>query len=188
MDFEKILPIILLIVWSIAASQAQKKKKRKRSEESGDQGPKRPARTTERPARQQPQRPAAPRPKPVFQDIRQTLQNVFDELGEAVRQDLPSPAERKRPGRRQTKAERASGKTRIEKEEKRSSAEKRRPEEVELESMTAIPKELKPVDLEPRVEVGDFELRSPGELRRAVVWSEIIGKPVSLRDRPVGMP
>ncbi|MBD3314550.1 MAG: hypothetical protein GF344_02075 [Chitinivibrionales bacterium] len=184
MDFEKILPILFLILWTIFASLGRRKSKKSPQSSEDAAGPNR---TNERPQRRNPRRPTAPKPQPIFQDIRQTIENMFDELGEAVQKDIPPKSKEMRTSKHSQKVRKVTGSTRIEKAEGRSAAERHEPEELDLESMQPAPEKLRPVSLEPQASLESFQLRSRAELRRAVVWSEIIDKPVSLRDRPMGV-
>jgi hypothetical protein len=192
MDLEKLLPILFLVIWSIFASQARKKKKQQ-AQRQGRQ-PERPSRTTQRPPRQEPQRPSGSKPKTLFQDLRKKLEEAFEELGEPVRQGQSSTATRKQRTERPQKERPATKATRIEKTQKRRSTTKRTslqdygPEVADLEAISRAPDKLAYGEQEATVDIEELGIHSPRQLRRAVIWSEIIGKPVSLRNKPFGMP
>ena len=146
-SFEKLLPIIFLIIWTIIVMLGKKKKKQAPSTDKE----KRPA-------------PATP-----FDKLQNTFKDLFAELEKPVEEEIPEtlePEETKIPKTKKTKIE-------IDKEMKLS--------DLDIKPSPPPLPEIKPSYPTYARSVAKTAIPVK-KLREAVIWSEILGKPVSIRD------
>ena len=143
-SFEKLIPIIFLIIWTIVAVLGKKKKQKAPT----------------------PDKEKQPAPATPFDKLQNTFKDLFAELEQPVAEELPETLKPQKTKIPETK------KTRIEKSK-----------EMEIEISD---KDIKPLEVKSSYQT---HIRKPirtavpiKKLREAVIWSEILAKPVSMRD------
>lgn len=148
-SFEKLMPILFLIIWSLIAIMSKKKRRRA------------PASNKEKKTV-----PATP-----FDKLQNTLKDMFEELKQPVVDKLPEtlkPEKTKIPETR---------KTRIEKEKEKG---------IEISDKTIRPLSPTTLEIKPSYEMYTRKRIKTSvprkKLQEAVIWSEILAKPVSMRD------
>ncbi|HON10067.1 MAG TPA: hypothetical protein PLE24_04310 [Chitinispirillaceae bacterium] len=150
--FETLLPVIFFVIWIIISIAASTKKKRP-PVKSG------PGPSYQRPGT--PEKPVESEPRPVDQ-LKKTLETIFQEMGGLPPPDIPPP-------------EYVEEKARPEKPVKKQVQERvERVERVERIRPSRAPEMEEEPDSSPIV--------SYNELRNAIIWSEILAAPISMRD------
>jgi hypothetical protein len=153
-SFEKLLPILFLIIWTIIAVSAKKRKKQQR-----------PAPNAEKKSKRQ---------GPLLGKLQSSLDSFFTQLAQGYNEELPASL----------KASPETGGSRKirEIEETIEGAET----EITLpERRIKPPKPVKPgrISIQPSLRLLSAQSSdSISRLRAAVIWSEILGKPVGMRD------
>lgn len=201
MDFEglqNLLPILFLIFWAIVGAQA--KKRTQRQDKSSPQPPGKPLSPGgrgKRPGEMQRQRsPQGQRPSPrgpLFESMRETLQEVWGDLSEAVNEDMPGAPvkkpsvhdklDQKQEERRDrlSKAERKRTQRTGETISVRDRLEQAPQIAMESTSSTRVEKPRIARDISSSFSSGTVDLQE------AIVWSEILGKPIALREDMSGL-
>jgi len=185
---KNIIPVIVLIIWGIVGALTKKATKRPpappphrpRVEPSPQPAPSShesaPSQRTESPA------PAPQRPREV---LRKTLADVLAEIEQATGQELGVPDTDARPAETPLDAQPAAFEMERAMEQTPATAtgtatieNAPTPESLPVAAATiALP--TPPVNEPPTLPQTTWSL--PGDLRAAIVWSEVLGKPVSLR-------
>ncbi len=150
-SFEKLIPIIFLIIWTVIAVLGKKKKKQARSTD----------------------KVIKPAPATPFDKLQNTFKDLFAELKQPVAEELPEtlkPQKIKIP---------ETGKTRTQKDTERAI-------ENEISDKDIKPPPSKPPEGKSSYQTHTIKAARTAvpvsKLQEAVIWSEILAKPVSMRD------
>jgi hypothetical protein len=181
---EGLLIFALWIIVSIAVSAATKKRRQEAARR----------REQQQPRQQQPRRPR-PQPAPTEAEAPpiESLSGLFGEVAKAFAQTRDAqPAPRKKSvsepqGRRSTRIEQSAGQGSPETPKRQTRMERDAAKAVDLSRVRARPAEApmpqaRSRGRSTRRRTSIVARRRPRDLRRMIVWSEILGKPVSLRD------
>jgi hypothetical protein len=167
MDFEDLIPIAVLVFWVVAALARRKGGKKRMP-------PPLPRREKVRPPEVTSPRPRRERPpgRGLLESLREGLEDFAKETREEVEQDFPTSLKPRAAGRVGESRRRKPGpkpRDEVGLGDLMSPSSTRT-----VRSHTSVPTVL--------AETGRAGRPSTEELRKAIVWSEILGPPVSLRD------
>lgn len=139
-SFEKIIPIIFLVIWTIIAIAAKKKKKQQQSRPDTSKKPK-------------------PR-NPLLGNLQSTLDTFFSEM-------QPQNEVLEQAGTFDNEIDEIDTEVTI--------------PEIKIEPPKPVEKRKSPSD--PYIHTFSAQsINTTARLREAIIWSEILGKPVSMRD------
>ena len=146
-SFEKLIPIIFLIIWIIVAVLGKKKKQKAPT----------------------PDKEKQPAPATPFDKLQNTFKDLFAELEQPVAEELPETLKPQKAVIPEVR------KTRMEKEMEIEISDK------DIKPLPPKPPEVKP-SYQPHTRKTARTAVPVSKLQEAVIWSEILAKPVSMRD------
>jgi ElaB/YqjD/DUF883 family membrane-anchored ribosome-binding protein len=169
-DFEALLPLILLIIWAILSARLKGKGRQ-------DSGPE-PVSPSDDSGGPVPERKSPPKGKSLFENLRETLDSVMQEMSQQADERGPQAKQESKKSLKSAEEKRSERMARAERRRQEKGMDK---DEFEFLHHPSEPlKPSAPAAAKPRKET--ITLPDRDELRKAVIWSEILGKPVALRE------
>lgn len=181
--FRQLLPIIFLIIWFIIRANSRKKAEKPEIENPPEQ----PSRPTPK-QRESQTAPGQIFQGPLFSSVKENLDDLFDEIGEAVKKDLPGTQLEQPKIKQSGKSDGFLTEKKATAQVKRKSLikEDKRPRLVAKSVADTLKSRVAPS--EPQTKVPEKRSRrknidlSPSKLKEAIILSEIIAPPIALRD------